>query len=75
MHHRQKGINKVQDLNRDRSMQTRDEEVKNLSNRKLWSLIDESSQMRINNTLVSAVMLELIRRNQLNSETRWKMPH
>jgi len=56
-------------------MQTRDEEVKNLSNRKLWSLIDESNQMRLNNTLVSAVMLELMRRNQLNSDTRWKMPH
>ena len=53
-------------------MQIRDEEVKNLCNRKLWSLIDESNQMRLNNTLVSAVMLELMRRNQLNTDTRWK---
>jgi hypothetical protein len=56
-------------------MQIRDEEVKNLSNRKLWALIDESNQMRLNNTLVSAVMLELMRRNQLNADTRWKAPH
>ena len=60
---------------RDRSMQIRDEEVKNLSNRKLWTLIDESSQMRLNTTLASAVMLELMRRNQLNSDNRWKAPH
>jgi hypothetical protein len=56
-------------------MQIRDEEVKNLCNRKLWSLIDESNQLRLNNTLVSAVMLELMRRNQLNTDTRWKTPH
>jgi hypothetical protein len=56
-------------------MQIRDEEVKNLCNRKLWSLIDESTQMRVNTTLVSAVMLELMRRNQLNTDNRWKMPH
>ena len=56
-------------------MQIHNEEVKNLCNRKLWSLIDESSQVRIHTTLVSAVMLELARRNQLNAETRWKAPH
>jgi len=56
-------------------MQIRDEEVKNLSNRKLWMLIEESNLVRSQTTLTSAAMLELMRRNQLNSETRWKKPH
>lgn len=56
-------------------MQIRDEEVKNLSNRRLWALIEESNQMRITTTLTSAAMLELLRRNQFNDDTRWRKPH
>lgn len=56
-------------------MQIREEKVKNLSNRKLWSLIEESKQVRCQTTLTSAAMLELLRRNQLNADTRWKRPH
>jgi hypothetical protein len=55
-------------------MQIRDEEVKNLCTRKLWSLIEESAQARASTTLVSAAMLELMRRNQLSSDNRWRAP-